>query len=159
MDDEQPAVPSSVPEPESKNAARLVQLSNARESAVNKKRQRDADLSYIKTKIASIDEKINAVEPAPDIAKRQKIITKQEDPPEPSAESWSTALIRTSAVLTLGAASWYFQHMYGKQIIPVSELKKKAEITTPTIQATKPPLLFSNIQTITNVIGKSGFMS
>ena len=160
---EQPVVSDT----ESKRAARLTQLSSARESAGNKKRQRDEDLSYIRDKISAIDKKINTVEPVVEpviSAKKQKIITKQEEQPEHSAETWSTSLIRTSAVLTLGAASWYFQHMYGKQIPAlkqiqqISESKKKAEINTPTIQAPKP-LLFNNTQTVANVIGKSGFMS
>ena len=150
---EQPVVSDT----ESKRAARLTQLSSARESANTKKRQRDEDLSYIRDKISAIDQKINTVATEPVVdplitVKKQKIITKQEDPPEPISESWSTALIRTTAVLSLGAASYWFQHRYGKPIL----VQKKAEITTQAPTKTILPVQ-DRAQSLLKV-GASGFV-
>ena len=121
-----------------KRDAKLTQLGNARETANAKKRQRDSDLAYIKVKVAALDEKLNPVaesvapvmpENETPTVKRQKIVTK-ENTSESATESWATSLIRTTAVLGLGAASYWFQHRYGKT--PTNLIvQKKPEIEAP----------------------------
>ncbi len=126
MDAEQPAVSSSVSEPESKRVARLAQLSSARDSAANKKRQRDVDIAEIKDSIKLIDQKLSTDE-TPVIEKRQRVITKQDETPEP--ESWTTTMIRTTAVLGLASASYWFQHRYGK-ILPIIKRNRNQHAET-----------------------------
>jgi hypothetical protein len=146
MDAEQPAVSSSVSEPESKRVARLAQLSSARDSAANKKRQRDVDIAEIKDSIKLIDQKLSTEE----TPKRQRVITKQDETPEP--ESWTTTMIRTTAVLGLASASYWFQHRYGK---PLAIIKKKIE----TKQAPAPLLhVPDRDKPLLKNIGASGFV-
>jgi hypothetical protein len=150
-----------------KRLAKLTQLGHARETANLKKRRRDEDLAFIRDKITILDEKLTTASPAvpepvatkPPVvtevttAKRQKIVTKEEDVSEPATESWSTELIRTSDVLGLGAASYWFQHRYGKPII----VQKKPEIR-PTPTATKAPIMpIQNRAKSLLTVGESGF--
>ena len=151
---------------ESKRESRLDQLSKARESAKQKKRQRDEDIADMKQKLDSISDSLKSTtknEAIPEIeqVKRQRV-TKEpivEDVHDTQDDSWSTSLIRTTAVISLGAISWYMQNMYGtsKARPPLeSSFKKKNENETKTPQTT---MLSVRDKISTAVIGRSGFVS
>ena len=117
---------------ESKRESRLDQLSKARESGKQKKRQRDEDIADMKQKLDSISDSLKSTknEAIPEIeqVKRQRVTKVVEDVHDTQDDSWSTSLIRTTAVVSLGAISWYMQNMYGtsKARPPLeSSLKKK----------------------------------
>ena len=92
-------------------------------------------------------------------SKRQRVTKETEEEEEAVSvqrkdgneeETWSTSLIRTSAVLSLGAASWYMSNCYGKATKKQDEKKniKKAKTSVlPYEIHRKHPL----------TIGKSGF--
>ena len=151
---------------DSKRESRLDQLSKARESAKQKKRQRDEDIADMKQKLDSISESLkstttNEATPVPEIeqVKRQRVTKVVEDVHDTQDDSWSTSLIRTTAVISLGAISWYMQNMYGtsKARPPLeSSLKKKNENETKTPQTT---MLSVRDKISTAVIGRSGFVS
>ena len=154
---------------DSKRDARLDQLSKARDSLKQKKRQRDEDIADMKQKLESISESLkstttkNEAIPVPEIeqVKRQRV-TKEpivEDVHDTQDDSWSTSLIRTTAVVSLGAISWYMQNMYGtsKARPPLeSFLKKKNENATKTPQTT---MLSVRDKISASIIGRSGFVS
>ena len=154
---------------DSKRDARLDQLSKARDSLKQKKRQRDEDIADMKQKLESISESLkstttkNEAIPVPEIeqVKRQRV-TKEpivEDVHDTQDDSWSTSLIRTTAVVSLGAISWYMQNMYGtsKSRPPLeSSLKKKNENATKTPQTT---MLSVRDKISASIIGRSGFVS
>ena len=150
---------------DTKRSKKLEQLSQARQSAKNKKRQRDEDLDYMKKKIDDLSsilleqkQKEAPIQEEEEQNKRQRVTKEPEDSEEESVsvqkneeeESWSTSLIRTSAVLSLGAASWYMSNCYGKATKKQDEKKniKKAKTSLlPYEVHRKHPL----------TIGKSGF--
>jgi hypothetical protein len=91
--------------------------------------------------------------------KRQRVTKVVEDVHDAQDESWSTSLIRTTAVVSLGAISWYMQNMYGnsKARPPLeSSFKKKNENETKTPQTT---MLSVRDKISTAIIGRSGFVS
>ena len=150
---------------ESKRESRLDQLSKARDSLKQKKRQRDEDISDMKQKLDSISDSLKATttksETIPEIeqVKRQRVTKVVEDVHDAQDESWSTSLIRTTAVVSLGAISWYMQNMYGnsKARPPLeSSFKKKNENETKTPQTT---MLSVRDKISASIIGRSGFMS
>ena len=149
---------------ESKRASRLDQLCKARESGKQKKRQRDEDIADMKQQLDSISESLKSTtknEAIPEIeqVKRQRVTKVVEDVHDTQDDSWSTSLIRTTAVISLGAISWYMQNMYGtsKARPPLeSSLKKKNENETKTPQTT---MLSVRDKISTAVIGRSGFVS
>jgi hypothetical protein len=150
---------------DSKRESRLDQLSKARDSLKQKKRQRDEDISDMKQKLDSISDSLKATttksETIPEIeqVKRQRVTKVVEDVHDAQDESWSTSLIRTTAVVSLGAISWYMQNMYGnsKARPPLeSSFKKKNENETKTPQTT---MLSVRDKISTAIIGRSGFVS
>ena len=148
---------------DSKRESRLDQLSKARESGKQKKRQRDEDIADMKQKLDSISDSLKSTknEAIPEIeqVKRQRVTKVVEDVHDTQDDSWSTSLIRTTAVISLGAISWYMQNMYGtsKARPPLeSSLKKKNENETKTPQTT---MLSVRDKNSTAVIGRSGFVS
>jgi hypothetical protein len=150
---------------ESKRESKLDQLSKARETGKQKKRQRDEDISAMKQKLDSISDSLKATttksETIPEIeqVKRQRVTKVVEDVHDTQDESWSTSLIRTTAVVSLGAISWYMQNMYGnsKARPPLeSSFKKKNENETKTPQTT---MLSVRDKISTAIIGRSGFVS
>jgi hypothetical protein len=150
---------------ESKRESRLDQLSKARETGKQKKRQRDEDISAMKQKLDSISDSLKSTttksETIPEIeqVKRQRVTKVVEDVHDTQDESWSTSLIRTTAVVSLGAISWYMQNMYGnsKARPPLeSSFKKKNENETKTPQTT---MLSVRDKISAAVIGRSGFVS
>ena len=99
-------------------------------------------------------------EPEESKNKRQRVTKESELPVqrEDDGDSWTTSLIRTSMVVSLGAASWYFQNMYGKSPAtptlnpsPVPIGKKKAPTQAPVLPVRAPIR--------TSLIGRSGFVS
>ena len=157
---------------ESKREAKLVQLAAARQSAKDKKRKRDEDISEMNRKIDQLLKKQEAVvqpeaprskseapEPRPKRVTREEVETEEDEkeaPPE--GDNWTTSLIRTSAVLTLGGLSWWFQNKYGQPDsgrTPGQPIKKKAKVSpTPTnMLPVRVPLRS------TSMIGRSGFAS
>ena len=150
---------------DTKRESKLDQLSKARESAKQKKRQRDEDISDMKQKLDSISDSLNSTttksETIPEIeqVKRQRVTKVVQDVHDTQDESWSTSLIRTTAVVSLGAISWYMQNMYGnsKARPPLeSSFKKKNENETKTPQTT---MLSVRDKISAAVIGRSGFVS
>ena len=152
---------------DAKRTAKLEQLSAARISAKNKKRQRDEDLVEMKSKLDSllantksepIVTETETTEPVVTV-KRQRITKEpEEDPPPPQTDDqdhWSVSLIRTSAVLSLGAASWWMQNKYGT--------KKTTPAATPILQKKSQkapaPMLPHQVKTRNSLIGRSGFVS
>jgi Skp family chaperone for outer membrane proteins len=155
--------------PMTKKEARLEQLAKARLSGVAKKRERESDLQDMKAKLDSISETLLARkkpdievadddEPAP-VSKRQRVtkepVEQEEQEETPSSDTWTTSIVRTSAVLSLGAASWWFQNRYGKKseppVIPTATLKKTTT-KTPTTS-----LLPNRTKNRNSMIGHSGF--
>ena len=152
---------------ESKRESKLDQLSKARETGKQKKRQRDEDISAMKQKLDSISDSLKSTttksETIPEIeqVKRQRVTKAVEDVHDTQEDSWSTSLIRTTAVVSLGAISWYMQNMYGTSkarppLPQVDSLKKKNENETKTPQTT---MLSVRDKISTAVIGRSGFVS
>jgi len=160
--DEKKEVPVDV-----KRTAKLEQLAAARISAKNKKRQRDEDIVEMKSKLDSllastksepIVTETETTEPAVTV-KRQRITKEPEEDPPPTQtddqDHWSTSLIRTSVVLSLGAASWYMQNMYGTkppQAAATPILQKKG-------QKAPAPMLPHQVKAQNPLIGRSGFVS
>ena len=156
---------------DTKRSKKLEQLSQARQSAKNKKRQRDEDLDYMKKKIDDLSsilleqkQKEAPIQEEEDISnsKRQRVTKETEEEEEAVSvqrkdgneeESWSTSLIRTSAVLSLGAASWYMSNCYGKATKKKDEKKNIKKTKTPTSML---PYEVQRKHSVT-VIGKSGF--
>ena len=110
---------------ETKRTAKLAQLASARQSMKDKKRKRDDDISSIVTKIDEISNRLDQQQQTkppeqeePPAEKRQRVTSSREedvgDNEEPTSDSWTTSIVRTGAVLTLSAVSWYMQNMYGK---------------------------------------------
>jgi hypothetical protein len=150
---------------DTKRESKLDQLSKARETGKQKKRQRDEDISAMKQKLDSISDSLKSTttksETIPEIeqVKRQRVTKVVEDVHDTQDESWSTSLIRTTAVVSLGAISWYMQNMYGnsKARPPLeSSFKKKNENETKTPQTT---MLSVRDKISAAVIGRSGFVS
>ena len=122
---------------ELKRLAKLEQLAAARQSMKDKKRKRDDDISSIATKLDEISNRLDKQQRTPPEqeeiveppAEKRQRVTKEEpvevEEPEPSTDSWTTSIIRTGTVLTLGAASWYMQNMYGKA--PTTTTRKVLE--------------------------------
>lgn len=154
-----------------KRAAKLEQLAAARISAKNKKRQRDEDMVEMKSKLDSL---LASTKPVPLVAesettepavtvKRQRVTkepeeeqsvhlpTKQDD-----QDHWSTSLIRTSAVLSLGAASWWMQNRYGTNKKPQSAIQPMTEKKS---QKAPPSVLSHHVKARNSMIGRSGFVS
>ena len=156
---------------DTKRSKKLEQLSQARLSAKNKKRQRDEDLDYMKKKIDDLssilleqkktkEESIQESIQEEEQNKRQRVTKEPEEESVPmqkdenEEETWSTSLIRTSAVLSLGAASWYMSNCYGKSTTKKQDGKKNIKKTkTPTSML---PYEVQRKHSVT-VVGKSGF--
>jgi hypothetical protein len=143
---------------ERKNA----QLAAARESAKNKKRQREDDLNTMKSqldKLTSLLETKTEPEQTPDSPpqKRKRVTIDPEESINESTQptednSWMTSAVRTGALVGLAGASFYFQNMYGKG----QATKKKPKGTTKTISSvltTTMPALSNPTQ-----VGSSGFV-
>ena len=158
------------PDPvETKRTAKLEQLAAARQSMKDKKRKRDDDISSIATKLDEISNRLDQQQKPPEteeppLEKRQRV-TKEEpvvevEEPEPTADSWTTSIVRTGAVLTLGAASWYMQNMYGKTPTPTTRKAPEKKKTTTSVPP-KVQLQPDHLQTVRNrkMIGTSGFVS
>ena len=114
-----------IPDPvETKRTAKLEQLAAARQSMKDKKRKRDDDISSIATKLDEISNRLDKQQTKPPeqdeppAEKRQRVTSSREedvgDNEEPTSDSWTTSIVRTGAVLTLSAVSWWVQNMYGK---------------------------------------------
>lgn len=136
-----------------KKEAKLAQLAAARESGKNRKRQRDDDMSSMKDQLvrmtslleaktevkaeAKVETEKEEEEPQ---AKRPRVVVVKERPEneyeEPASEGggWMQAAIRSTAILSLGAATWYMQNVYGKSK-PIPAPKKVVATKTP---ATSP---------------------
>jgi hypothetical protein len=164
----QPVLQTSAPA-DDKKLARLLQLASARESAKSKKREREQDLSDIKSQLSTLtsalQSKTQEEKTMPAVVEKRET---DEEPPtkrvrvtkEPiidevdssteKQESWSTMLLRSSALFGLGIGSWYFQHRFQR---PDKQPAKKTNNMLP------PPALHRRTVPAqqTKVIGKSGF--
>ena len=154
---------------ETKRTAKLAQLASARQSMKDKKRKRDDDISSIVTKIDEISNRLDQQQQTkppeqeePPVEKRQRVTKKDDvvevEEPQSITDSWTTSIIRTGTVLTLGAASWYMQNMYGKA--PTTTTRKATEKKkTPTSVPPKVQLQSVPMQTtrVRKMIGGSGF--
>ena len=158
-------------EDEAKQVKKLSQLADARESAKLKRKQRDDDLSAVNNKLEKLTALMEAKPAAKaDLAdtaeivfpeevpvkKRKVIVTRHESEEEPApteaSPTWLQSVFRTTAVLALGAGSYYFQNIYGKQKAIASSK------TTAKVQA-KPTVVpvWSEIKGKSKV-GESGFV-
>ena len=158
----QPVLQTSAPA-DDKKLARLLQLASARESAKTKKREREQDMSDIKTQLSTLtsalksktqeEKKMPVEEPATDEeppTKRVRVtkepIIDEVDTSTDKQESWTTMLMRSSALFGLGIGSWYFQHRFQRPDKP--PVKKAHKMLPPIHRAPAQP---------TKIIGKSGF--
>lgn len=151
-----------------KKQARLTQLASARESAKSKKREREQDMSDIKSQLSTLAsalqnqkqetklETVVAGAPTDEEPPKKRVrVTKEPIIDEEDAstaakqESWSTMLMRSSALFGLGIGSWYFQHRFQRP----SEVKQ----STKTSHKMLPPLHRAVAGPPTKTIGKSGF--
>ena len=89
------------------------------------------------------------------------VLNKQEEPEE---EGWSTSLIRTSALVSLGIGSWYFQNVFGKKkpADPTQQQPKQKKISQiPEQQQKAAPKAMLPIRMATRntmrTVGRSGF--
>ena len=152
-----------------KKQARLLQLASARESTKSKKREREQDLSDIKSQLSTLTSALQSKKQEekkmPSVVEEPE--TTDEEPPtkrvrvtkEPiievdtstdKQESWTTMLMRSSALFGLGIGSWYFQHRFQRPDKPPA--KKSHNMLPP------PPLHRRTVPAQpTKVIGKSGF--
>ena len=157
--DEKDEVPVDV-----KRVAKLEQLASARICAKNKKRQREEEMTQMKSQLDSLlaSTKTEPVETEKTEPKKQQITKEPEEeeqsvPPPTKTEDqdhWSTSVIRTTAVLSLGAASWWMQNRYKKPTSAVAPpiLQKKS-------QKAPAPVLSHQVKTGNSLIGRSGFVS
>ena len=154
---------------EAKHVKKLTQLAEARESAKLKRKQRDDDLSAVNSKLEKLTAiieakqppKVEVIEPEVEedvqqpVKKRKVVVTRQEaeeEPPLPDASpTWLQSIFRTTAVLALGAGSYYFQNVYGKQKTIASKTPQKAT-------KTEKPLPVWNESKIKTKVGDSGFV-
>lgn len=174
----------SDPSSEIKREQKLQQLKNARQSKKRKKDQESETLSYLKDRVDTLTELLiktnqevenkNTVsessdhEPSNSHNKRQRVtrdprpdvdetLDDKTDHHGHADESWSTSLIRTSAILTLGGLSYYMQNHYGKKNTLSPTQKKKASETSK-----KKTVLLRNeipIRNSASMVGRSGFSS
>jgi hypothetical protein len=149
---------------DNKKEKKLSQLAAARESAKAKKRQRDEDLSTMKetlntltsmisSKKAKAEEEESDEEPVKK-QKRPTRITKEPDETEvevSKGDTWTTSAIRSSALMGLAAASFYFSNIYGKQQQQTIPVKKKAA----PVHATQPSYSVPKARGV--IVGQSGF--
>ena len=74
---------------------------------------------------------------------------------ESQQSDWMTGVIRTTALIALGGASFYFQNIYGKKAV-AEEVKKPVTVTPPP-QPTLPSTNYFTQPAKKAVIGASGF--
>lgn len=73
------------------------------------------------------------------------------------SNDWTTGIIRTTALITLGGLSFYFQNIYGKKAV-AEEVKKPVTVTPPPQQPTAIPSTNNYFtQAKKASIGSSGF--
>jgi hypothetical protein len=167
------AQPVLQPLQDDKKQARLLQLASARESAKTKKREREQNMSDIKSQLSSLtsalktqtqEAKLETVveesetkdeEPRKKrvrVTKESPIVDDEEDESEKDVEkeSWTTMLLRSSALFGLGIGSWYFQNRFQRP----AQIKQTAK-TAQQSHKILPPL--HRAVPATKVIGKSGF--
>ena len=154
--------------PDVKTDRKRQQLAAARESARNKKKQRDVDLSDMKSQLDSITSmlKSNSYSTEADIppthhTKPQRVTTVNtpDDTNDDDENSWYTSAVRTGALLTLAAGSFYFNNMYGKAPKKKRHATRPSPLQTPTssrVQFTQPNTV--QPRSTTGQIGKSGFV-
>ena len=159
---ESTADPTTEPVATTKKDRKLAQLAAARESAKNKKRQREDDLSTMKETLTSItallstkkEKEEESDEEATKKPKRPTRVTKEPDEKEDAVakvDTWSTSAIRTCALMGLAAGSYYFSNIYGthQQQQPVQPKKKVASVHTTQHHGPAPKAR--------TVVGTSGF--
>ena len=163
--DEHKDEPMTEPAVETKKDRKLAQLAAARESAKTKKRQRDDDLSMMKetlnnlTTLLGSKKNVSKEEESDDeeTTKKQKRPTRiKKEPDETEVEvskgdTWTTSAIRSSALMGLAAASFYFSNIYGKQQQQSASVKKKVTAPVHINQSNYP------IPKARGVVGASGF--
>ena len=158
-----------------KKARKLSQLAAARESAKQKKAKREADLETMQSKLDNLTALLSSKKSttvtgtnhdptsdddiqSPTPKKRPKRVTTdvdsvQEDHADSPGDGWQTSAIRTGALLSLAAGSYYFQHVYGKA--QKRRTHSKTSSSSPGLSAARgvglqrPPLA--------GHVGKSGF--
>lgn len=157
---------------EDAKAARLTQLAAARESAKVKKRQREEDMSSMKSQLDNITSMLASKPEVKVEPKQEPELVPEEEPPakvakvvvtkqaEPEVEvvdqgpSIVQSVIKTGALVALGAASFYMNNVYGKGKKPTTDkpVPKPAPVRgfpQPTLLASKPK----------RPVGKSGFVA
>lgn len=125
-----------------KKEAKLLQMKEARESALRKRKAEKEELQNLRTKISQQPKE----EPEEEPPKKKQRITKEDD----TKESLSTSLTRGAGVLLLGIGTWYLNNVYGKKNVPA--------IPAPDIKAeTKAPVPRVQNQVKTAQVGPHGF--
>ena len=156
--------PTTEPAVDNKKEKKLSQLAAARESAKAKKRQRDEDLSMMKetlnnltslisSKKAKVEEGESDDEEPVKKQKRPTRITKEPDETEAEVskgDTWTTSAIRSSALMGLAAASFYFSNIYGKQQQRAVQIQKKVA----PVHINQPN---HSVPKARGIIGQSGF--
>jgi hypothetical protein len=133
---------------DTKKERKNAQLAAARESAKNKKRQRDDDLDTMKSQLSTLTKLLESESDSP--PQKRKRVTAEPDDTEPRS-SWTTSAVRTAALMGLAGASFYFQNVYGKQH------PNKKNPAAPT--KTSPVVFPTTVQPVQNraQVGSSGF--
>ena len=150
--------------PDTKTDRKRRQLAEARESLRQKKKQKEVNLLDMKSQLDSITSLLKSTTDSteadvPPTHKPQRVTAAVTTPVDDDEDdSWYTSIVRTGALLSLAAGSFYFNNMYGKAP------KKKRHTTRPSplqsssrVQPGQPntvqPRTFSGPH-----IGKSGFV-
>ena len=143
------------------------QLAEARESLRQKKKQKEVNLLDMKSQLDSITSILKSKTDSTDDVplthhtKPQRVtaVNTPDDTTDDDENSWYTSAVRTGALLTLAAGSFYFNNMYGKAPKKKRHATRPSPLQTPTssrVQFTQPNTV--QPRSTTGQIGKSGFV-
>ena len=142
--------------------AKKTQLAAARASAKDKKRKRDEALEMLLSEKqsndqekADEDEEPEQIEPK----KRKVVVTNRVEPEREDTDPWWQPVIRTGALLSLAAGSFYFQNLYGKSTLADKPPLKKVDSSTAKTQGKKMENLPTTVPTsFKPKLSESGFI-
>jgi hypothetical protein len=162
-DDVKDEVDESIPGEVSEK--KLTQLKLARDSASKKRQRRVDDLSAMNDKLDTLVESAKK-QKTEEHAKPDKIVvTKLKQAVEPEAEveveapTMFQAAFKTGAILLLGGASFYMQHVYGKQApVRVPKAATAPPPAAPVLQKKASKLLPFQAASKMVSVGRSGFV-
>ena len=104
--------------PDTKTDRKRRQLAEARESLRQKKKQKEVNLLDMKSQLDSITSlltsKTDSTEADVPPTHKPQRVTAVTTPVDDEDDTWYTSIVRTGALLSLAAGSFYFNNMYGK---------------------------------------------